>query len=98
MHVAIDDRAREAHLSHYCPGGLGVPVTSSDLAGLTDGPAGAEVRGEDADENRLRADGETCGRCGLLLVPGQDARRRATGELVHESCPPRPAPPDGGRR
>jgi hypothetical protein len=85
--VGIDDRIRDAHLSHYCPGGLGVPVTSSGPVGLTvDLPAGPEAESE-ADSNRLRADGETCRRCGKLLAPGQDARRRLDGQLVHETCP-----------
>lgn len=88
----IDDRVRDAHLSHYCPGGLGVPVTSSGPVGLPDG-AVTDVGSEpEADTNRLRADGETCGRCGKLLTPGQDVRRRLDGQLVHETCPPSKVP------
>lgn len=39
------------------------------------------------DENAARADGQHCGRCGQPIAPGQDARRRASGTWVHESCP-----------
>lgn len=84
----LDDRVRDAHLSHHCPGGMGVPVTSSGPVGLGDDLVDGARPDEDADANRLRADGETCGRCGRLLTPRQDIRRRTSGDLVHESCPP----------
>jgi hypothetical protein len=73
---------RDAHLSHFCPGGLGVPVTSSGAVGL---PDAAEDAGR--EDNRLPACGEACGRCGSPLVTGQDVRRRLSGDVVHATCP-----------
>jgi hypothetical protein len=79
--MGIDDGVREAHLSHYCPGGLGVPVTTSGPVGLPD-----RARGNtEAVDGGFRADGD-CGRCGLPLVPGQSMRRAADGSAVHETC------------
>jgi hypothetical protein len=82
--MEIDERVREAHLSHFCPGGASFPVTDSRPIGLDPGnaapapalsgtPAGAAGRG--------------CGRCGQPIAAGQDARRRVSGAWVHESCP-----------
>jgi hypothetical protein len=87
--MRIDERVREAHLNHFCPGGASLPVTDSRPIGLDAGrpadppPALAGVR----------AAGQRCGRCGQVIAPGQDARRRAggageaAGTWVHESCP-----------
>jgi hypothetical protein len=80
----IDERVREAHLSHFCPGGAGFPVTTSrpiglDLAEAAPPPA--------LDGTAARAAGQRCGRCGQPIVAGQDARRRASGAWVHENCP-----------
>jgi hypothetical protein len=86
--MRIDDRVREAHLTHYCPGGMGVPVSSSGTVGLPSGQPDSAPAGDAADANRLQAPGETCERCGQLLLAGQDVRRRPTGELVHGTCPP----------
>jgi hypothetical protein len=89
--VRIDERVREAHLSHFCPGGAGVPVTTSRPVGLDLEQAAGQQPAPDAPA--ARAGGQRCGRCGQPITPGQDARRRATsdssGAWVHESCPRR---------
>jgi hypothetical protein len=81
--MRIDERVREAHLQHFCPGGVGLPVTSSRPIGL--GVPGAAPAG--LEGNAARADGQHCARCRQPIAPGQDARRRASGTWVHESCP-----------
>ena len=83
--MQIDERVRDAHLKHFCPGGVGVPVTSSRPVGL-----GLEdMAAEAPDGNAARPVGERCGRCGQLIAAGQDARRRVGGTWAHESCPVR---------
>jgi hypothetical protein len=83
--MQIDERVREAHLEHFCPGGVGVPVTSSRPVGL-----GLEDTAAAApDSNAARPVGQRCGRCGRLIAPGQDARRRVNRAWVHENCPVR---------
>ena len=79
----VGERVVQAHLQHFCPGGLGLPVTGSLSvgSGLADGaPAGWE-------RNAARAAGECCGRCGRPVTPAQDVRRRVGGTWVHEACP-----------
>jgi len=44
-----------------------------DSAGLTD--------------NEAHAPGNVCPRCGTVITPGQDVRRRADGNWIHEICP-----------
>ena len=82
--MEIDERVREAHLSHFCPGGAGFPVTDSRPIGLDPGQAAPAppLSGTPAG-----ATGSRCGRCGQPIAAGQDARRRASGAWVHESCP-----------
>jgi hypothetical protein len=83
--LSIGEQVVQAHLQHFCPGGLGFPVTGSLPVGLgpTDrAPAGSE-------DNSARAAGQCCGRCGRSIRPPQDARRRACGTWVHEACPTR---------
>jgi hypothetical protein len=85
--MRIDDRVREAHLRHFCPGGLGVPVVSGEAIGMpADAPGGAQDDGGDGDDRRFRADGD-CGRCGQPLARAQNMRRTADGIAVHENCP-----------
>ena len=84
VRMEIDERVREAHLSHFCPGGASFPVTDSRPIGLDPG--------QDAPARALpgtaaRAAGHRCGRCGRPITVGQDARRRASGGWVHENCP-----------
>jgi hypothetical protein len=81
--MQIDERVREAHLEHFCPGGVGVPVTSSRPVGL-----GLEDMAAAApDGNAARPVGQRCGRCRQLIAARQAARRRVSGTWVHESCP-----------
>lgn len=82
--MEIGKRVREAHLSHFCPGGASFPVTDSWPIGLGPGHA---APGEALSGTAARAAGSRCGRCGHLIAAGQDARRRASGAWVHESCP-----------
>lgn len=44
----------------------------------------------DAESNEAHAPaGAICERCGQLIAAADDARRRADGGWVHESCPPK---------
>jgi hypothetical protein len=84
--MRIDEQVREAHLSHFCPGGAGFTgTTPSGPVGF--GPAQSRPR-EPAATGAAGAAGQRCGRCGTPIGPGQDARRRASGGWVHETCPP----------
>jgi hypothetical protein len=79
----ISERVVQAHLQHFCPGGLGLPVTGSLPVGF-----GPTNRAPGAWEgNSARAAGQLCGRCRRPITPVQDARRRASGLWVHEACP-----------
>jgi len=84
VRMEIDERVREAHLSHFCPGGASFPVTDSRPIGLGPGRAAPDraLNGTSA-----RAAGSNCGRCGQPITAGQDARRQASGTWVHENCP-----------
>ena len=82
--VPIGKRVTQAHLDHFCPGGVGLPVTDSGPIGL--GPAGDPPLGPEA--NAARSASQPCARCGDPITPAHDARRRVTGAWVHESCPP----------
>src|SRR5271166_1712160 len=68
--MRIDDGVREAHLSHFCPGGLGVAVTSSGPVGMPARPAHEAGGDQEAEGNRLLAAGDPCGRCGRPLLAG----------------------------
>ena len=80
--MRIDEKVRDAHLEHFCPGGLGLAVTTSRPAWPAQPAAPPEL-----DVNAARAAGQRCGRCGRPMAPGQDVRRRVGGTWVHESCP-----------
>ena len=81
--MRIDEKVREAHLEHFCPGGLGFPAGTAGPA--WPGPAGADATG--LGGNAARPAGRRCGRCGQPMARGQDVRRRASGTWVHENCP-----------
>ena len=81
--MRIDEKVREAHLDHFCPGGLGFPAGNARPA--WPGQKDAAARG--LDGTAARPAGQRCGRCGRPMAPGQDVRRRASGTWVHESCP-----------
>ena len=42
---------------------------------------------DDLEGNEAHAPGKTCERCGAVIAPGEDARRRPDGRWVHEICP-----------
>lgn len=86
--MRIDDRVREAHLSHFCPGGLGLPVAAAGPVGPQDVPEGGAERWPGSDDHRLSVAEGTCGRCGHPLAAGQDVRRRLNGVTVHATCRP----------
>ena len=86
--VPIGERVTQAHLDHFCPGGVGLPVTDSGPIGL--GPVGDPPAGSEASTARPAA--QPCARCASPITPTQDARRRVTGTWVHETCPPPPRP------
>jgi hypothetical protein len=81
--MRIDEKVREAHLEHFCPGGLGFPAGTARPA--WPGQKDAAARG--LDGTAARPPGRRCGRCGRPTAPGQDVRRCADGSWVHESCP-----------
>jgi hypothetical protein len=39
------------------------------------------------EDNEAHAPGEKCARCGRVIKPAEDVRRRADGRWVHEVCP-----------
>jgi len=84
VRMEIDERVREAHLSHFCPGGASFPVTDSRPIGLGQGQA---APAQALNSTPARAAGSDCGRCGQPIAAGQDTRRQATGAWVHENCP-----------
>ena len=43
--------------------------------------------GYEGDDNEAHHAGAVCGRCGAVVTAGQDVRRRADGQWVHEVCP-----------
>jgi hypothetical protein len=81
--MRIDEKVREAHLEHFCPGGLGFPAGTARPAW----PGQKDAAARDLDGTAARPAGRRCGRCGRPVAPGQDVRRRADGTWVHESCP-----------
>ena len=86
--MGIGERVRQAHLDHFCPGGLGFPVTSPNSVGLDleDAPF---IRQSwlTVDDHAARVDGPACARCAQPIAASHDVRRRAGGDWVHESCP-----------
>ena len=43
--------------------------------------------GLEVDDNEAHAPGKVCVHCGAVITAGQDVRRRADGQWVHELCP-----------
>jgi hypothetical protein len=41
----------------------------------------------DPEDNEARAVGQICGRCGKVILPGQDVRLREDDRWVHLECP-----------
>jgi hypothetical protein len=82
--MRIDEQVREAHLSHFCPGGAGFTgTTPSGPVGFGPGQPGLEGPVDGA----AAGTGQRCECCRQPITPGQDARRRASGTWVHETCP-----------
>jgi hypothetical protein len=87
--MGIGERVRDAHLSHFCPGGAGFPVASPNSAGVDlDQAAFLRLPRPGPDIYSARATGEVCGRCEHPIEAGEAVRRRARGPWVHENCPP----------
>jgi hypothetical protein len=51
------------------------------------GVAAGEVEDLEPEDNEAHAPGQVCGRCGTVIIAGQDVRRRPDGHWVHEVCP-----------
>jgi hypothetical protein len=70
-----------------------VEVTRYDLGMLDDdSDAAAEAREEHRarlpyDDNDATAPGQVCELCGSVITAGQQARLRADGRWIHETCP-----------
>ena len=86
--MGIGGRVRAAHLNHYCPGGLGFPVTSPNSVGL-DLEDAHFIRQSwlTVDDHAARVTDMLCVRCRQPMEASHDVRRRAAGDWVHESCP-----------
>jgi len=46
-----------------------------------------------SSDNEAHAGGQVCELCGAVITPGQNVRRRADGQWMHEVCPWRPPEP-----
>jgi hypothetical protein len=60
-----------------------------DLGGPAEHHPVSHQGGARPDDNEAHAAGKVCARCGQVIAPSQDARRRAGGRWVHEVCPDR---------
>jgi hypothetical protein len=60
-----------------------------DLGGPAEHGAVSHQDGARLDDNEAHAPGRVCEVCGQVIAPGQDVRRRADGEWMHEVCPDR---------
>ena len=58
-----------------------------DLGGPAEHHPASHQDGPLLDDNEAHAPGQVCQRCGAVITPGQEARRRADGKWVHEVCP-----------
>ncbi len=88
VRVRIGERVRAAHLGHYCPGGLGFPVTSPNSVGLSLEDAHFIRRSWlIVDDHAARVAGPVCARCRQPIEVSHDVRRRVGGDWVHENCP-----------
>ena len=82
--MRIDEKVRDAHLERFCPGGLGLAVTTSRPA--WPGPARRRP-GRRWTATRRARPASDAGAAALPVAPGQDVRRRVSGTWVRESCP-----------
>jgi hypothetical protein len=58
-----------------------------DLGGPAEQPTVSHRDDTWLDDNEAHAPGQVCQRCGQVIKPGQDVRRRADGGWMHEVCP-----------
>jgi hypothetical protein len=61
-----------------------------DLGGPREEPPAVSHQDEDGalwSDNEAHAPGKVCELCGAVITPGQDVRRRADGQWMHEVCP-----------
>jgi ribosomal protein S27AE len=88
VRVPIGERVRAAHLSHFCPGGLGFPVTSPSTAGV-DLEHAHFIRQSwlIVADHAAQPANRICARCAQPIAARHDVRRRVCGDWVHESCP-----------
>jgi hypothetical protein len=50
-------------------------------------PAHEDEEGPAWEDNEAHAPGQTCAVCGAVITAGQEVRRRADGQWMHEVCP-----------
>ena len=64
------------------------PFMSSQTSGSST-TCGVEFLGSRVfhDDNAATAPGKVCELCGAVIKAGQEARRRVSGEWIHEACP-----------
>jgi hypothetical protein len=60
-----------------------------DLGGPAEDRAVSHHDGALLGDHEAHAPGKVCEVCGQVIAPGQDVRRRADGEWMHEVCPDR---------
>jgi hypothetical protein len=58
-----------------------------DLGGPAEQRTVSHQDGPLLGDHEAHAPGKVCERCGQVIEPGQDVRRRADGEWMHEVCP-----------
>jgi hypothetical protein len=58
-----------------------------DLGGPAEQRTVSHQDGPLLGDHEAHAPGKVCERCGQVIKPGQDVRRRADGEWMHEVCP-----------
>jgi hypothetical protein len=60
---------------------------------------GREVKYLDTEDHEAHAPGRVCARCGAVITAGQEVRRLASGQWIHEVCPVGPGGlQDAGQR
>jgi hypothetical protein len=70
----------------YNPGDY-LPSRDSELHSEERQDARERNQNEPTDDNAATAPGKVCELCGAVIKAGQEARRRVSGEWIHEACP-----------
>jgi hypothetical protein len=65
----------------------GFPSEASERHSQDRQEARERNQNEVADDNEATAPGKVCQLCGAVISAGQEARRRVSGEWIHEACP-----------